>query len=54
MKIADLRLLEIDVMNGENIIYNGKCEEAPEELQNAPIEVIKMDGKTLILKLTDV
>ena len=53
MKIADLRLLEIDVMNGENIIYKGKCEEAPEELQTAPIEVVKMEGKKLILKLKD-
>lgn len=51
MKITDLNLLEIDVISGNDTIYTGMCEDAPEELKQKSIKVIGMDGKKLKLKL---
>ena len=32
MLITELRLLEIDVYDGDKLIYNGKTEDLPEEM----------------------
>ena len=32
MTINDLKLLDVKVYDGENIIYEGKCEDAPEDI----------------------
>lgn len=51
MTIKDFNLLEIDVFDGENLIYNGMCENAPEDLKDKQIQVQGIDGKKLIIKL---
>ena len=51
MKITDLNLLEVDVFDGEQIVYSGMCDEVPDELQQRSIKIDKIDGKKLILKL---
>lgn len=51
MTIKDFNLLEIDVFDGENLIYNGMCENAPEELKNRQVQIQKIDAKKLIIKL---
>ena len=45
MTIKDFNLLEIDVFDGENLIYNGMCENAPEELKNRQVQIQKIDAK---------
>lgn len=51
MTIKDFNLLEIDVYDGENLVYSGKCEEAPEELKQKQIKIDGNEGKKLIIKL---
>lgn len=49
MKITDLNLLIIDVYDGEQLIYTGMCDEAPEDLKQKQIQVKGIEGKKLIL-----
>lgn len=51
MKITDFNLLKIDVYNEDEIIYSGMCEDAPDELKKEQIEIIKIQGKKLEVKL---
>lgn len=44
MTINDLKLLDVKVYDGENIIYEGKCEDAPEDIAKKSINVIKLHG----------
>lgn len=53
MLITELRLLEIDLYDGDKLIYSGKTEDLPEELKNKHISITGNDGKKLILKLDD-
>jgi len=53
MLITELRLLEIDLYDGDKLIYSGKTEDLPEELKNKHISITGSDGKKLILKLDD-
>ena len=50
MKITDLNLLEIDLYDGDKIIYSGMCNEAPDELKELKIKIDRIDGKKLILR----
>jgi hypothetical protein len=51
MTIKEFNLLEIDVYEGEKLIYNGMCENAPDELKNRQIKIEGNEGKKLIIKL---
>ena len=51
MKITDLNLLEVDIFDGEKIVYSGMCDEVPEEIKQRNIKIDKIDGKKLIIKL---
>ena len=53
MTIKDFNLLEIDVYDGDKLIYNGMCEDAPEELKDKQVRVRKIDNKTLIIDLIE-
>ena len=51
MKIGDLNLLEVDIYDGENLIYNGMCEDVPENIKSQHIKITRIDGKKLILEI---
>ena len=51
MTIKDFNLLKIDMFDGDNVIYTGMCNEAPEELKEKQIEIIGIDGKKLLVRL---
>jgi len=51
MTIKEFRLLDIDVYDGEKLVYSGACEAAPEEMKNSQIKIIKAEGKKIIVKL---
>lgn len=51
MTIKDFNLLEIDVYDDNNIVYSGMCSDAPDELKKKQIEIMKMDGKKLLVKI---
>lgn len=51
MRISDFNLLEIDVYEGDKLIYNGMSEDAPKELKQAHITIERIDGKKVITKL---
>ena len=53
MKINELKLLEIDVYNEDELIFNGRVEDAPEELRQKNIIITKIDGKKVITKLSN-
>ena len=53
MKISDFNLLEIDVFDGDKLIYNGMSENVPEDLKQRHIKIVKLDGKKLITEITD-
>ena len=53
MTIKDFNLLEIDVYDGDKLIYNGMCEDAPEELKDNQIKIDGIDRKKLIVKLVN-
>ncbi len=53
MKISDFNLLEIDIFEGEKLIYNGMSEDVPEELKEAHINITGIDGKKIITKLIE-
>jgi len=51
MTIKEFNLLNIEVYDGESVIYTGMSENTPEELKDRQIKIEKMDGKVLKVKL---
>lgn len=51
MTIKEFNLLQIAVYDGENVIYTGMCNEAPEELKEKQIKIEGIEGKVLKIKL---
>lgn len=51
MTIKEFNLLEIDVYDGDKIIFNGMCEDAPEDLKQKQIKILKNENKKLVVKL---
>ncbi len=51
MTIKEFNLLKISVFDGENEIYNGMCEDAPDDLKQKQIKIIGNEGKTIKVKL---
>ena len=40
MKINELRLLNIKIIDNNNIVYEGKSEDTPTEYKDVPIRII--------------
>ena len=51
MTINDLKLLEVKVYDGENVVYEGKCEDAPEEINKLSIEVLNLHGTIMEVRI---
>lgn len=51
MTIKEFNLLEIDIYDENKLIYNGMCENAPEELKNMQIKIQGNEGKKIIVQL---
>ncbi len=51
MTIKEFNLLKIRVFDGDNIVYEGMCEDAPEDLKNRQIKIDGIDGKIIKIKL---
>lgn len=51
MTIKEFNLLKIRVFNDENIVYEGMCEDAPEDLKKKQIKIDGIDGKIVKIKL---
>ena len=53
MTINDLKLLDVKVYDGENVIYEGKCEDAPEEIIKKSITVLGLHGTLMEVKIQE-
>lgn len=51
MTIKDFNLLEIDVYDGDQIVYSGMCENASDELKSRQIKIKGNDGKKILIEL---
>ena len=51
MKIKELRLVEIIVKQDENIIYEGKVEDAPEDLRETEYKNIHFEGRVVEIEI---
>lgn len=51
LKVSDIRLLNIKVIKDGNEIYNGKSEEAPEEIRNLTYKSISFEGVDIIIEV---
>lgn len=51
MKIKELRLLNITIKQNENILYQGKTEEVPNELKEKEYNKIYFDGVNVIVEI---
>ena len=54
MKITDLNLLEVEIYDNSELIYQGMCEEVPNSIKEKHIQIIGIDGKKLKLKVESV
>lgn len=48
MKIKELRLLNIKIIQNENIIFEGMTEEIPENLKNMEYDKIYFEGTGVV------
>ena len=51
MTINDLKLLDVRVFDDENIIYEGKCEDTPEDIAKQTIIVLGLHGTMMEVRL---
>ena len=51
MKIKELKLLNIKIMQGENMVYDGMTEGIPENLKNMEYEKIYFEGTRVIAEI---
>lgn len=51
MTIREFNLLKISVWDGDKEVYNGICEDVPEELKQRQIKIIGNEGKIIKIKL---
>ena len=54
MTVNDFNLLEIDIYDGDELVYSGMSENVPEELRKRDIHITGNDGKKLIVKFIEV
>lgn len=51
MWIKDVRCYDVDIYQGEEIIYSGNIDDAPVELKELEIEDMKIEHKRIKIKL---
>ena len=51
MKIKEMRLLNLTIKQGENIIFKGKTEDVPDNIKEMEYEKIYFDGVDVIIEL---
>ncbi|MBO5349808.1 MAG: hypothetical protein J6A89_08345 [Clostridia bacterium] len=51
IKIGDLKLLKIKVIQNENIIYEGMVEDAPDELKQTNYKSANFDSGYVIIQI---
>lgn len=51
MKIEDLKLMNIQVKNEGNVVYQGKSEDAPEEIKQSHYKTATFDSEYVILEI---
>lgn len=51
LRIGNLKLLKIQVRKGDEVVYEGMTEDAPEEIQNTNYESAKFDSEYIILNI---
>lgn len=51
IKIGDIRLLNITIKKDGNTIYEGKSEDAPDDLKNMTYKNINFDGVDVIIEI---
>ncbi len=51
MKIKELRLLNITIKQNDNILYQGKTEEVPNELKEKEYNKIYFEGVDVIVEI---
>ena len=51
MKIKELRLLNITIKQNEQILYQGKTEEVPEDLKDREYDKIYFEGVDVIVEI---
>lgn len=51
VKIRDMRLLNVIIKKDNEIIYEGKVEEAPEEIKNSTYKKIEFNTGKVILEI---
>ncbi len=51
MKIKELRLLNITIKQNEQILYQGKTEDVPEDLKDREYEKIYFEGVDVIVEI---
>ncbi len=54
MTVNDFNLLEIDIYDGDELVYSGMSKNIPEELRKRDIQITGNDGKKLIVKFIEV
>ena len=51
MTIKEFNLLELEVYQNDELIYQGISENVPEDLKEKQIKIEKLDGKKIIVKI---
>ncbi len=51
MTIKEFNLLELEVYQNDELIYQGMSENVPEDLKEKQIKIEKLDGKKIIVKI---
>ena len=51
MKIKELRLLNITIKQNEQILYQGKTEDIPEDLKDKEYEKIYFEGVDVLVEI---
>lgn len=51
MNCNEFNLLQLDIYDGDNLIFSGMSEDVPENIKSFPIKINGIDGKKLIVEL---
>ncbi|MBB1553669.1 MAG: hypothetical protein HG453_005770 [Clostridiales bacterium] len=51
MNCKEFNLLQLDIYDGDNLIFSGMSEDVPENIKSLPIKINGIDGKKLIVEL---
>ena len=51
MNCNEFNLLQLDIYDGDKLIFSGISEKVPENIKSLPIKINGIDGKKLIVEL---